>query len=174
MKPVVATYKSKKRKKYTEEIIKFAAYYGFNINTTNARKGNEKGHVENSGKLIRKELFSFNYNFVNEAELLAYVDREMEVAIKAMIAEFNEETKHLKLLPVHDYNLGEFGIGKANSYCFVMVATNYYSIPEEYVFKEVRYSIISDLIMFYRGNHEIARHYRLKGKDGYRANIKHY
>ncbi len=174
MKPVVATYGNKRRKKYTEEIIKFAAYYGFNINTTNARKGNEKGHVENSGKLIRKELFSFNYNFVNEAELLAYVDREMEVAIKAMIAEFNEETKHLKLLPVHDYNLGEFGIGKANSYCFVMVATNYYSIPEEYVFKEVRYSIISDLIMFYRGNHEIARHYRLKGKDGYRANIKHY
>ena len=174
MKPVVTTYGYKNNKVLSEEIVKFATYYDFKINTTNGRKGNEKGHVENSGKLIRKELFSFNYNFANEAELFAYVDREMEVANKAMIAEFNEETKHLKPLPRHDYNLGEFGIGKVNSYSFVMVATNYYSVPEEYVFNEVRYTIISDLIVFYRGNHEIARHYRLKDKDGYQVNIKHY
>lgn len=174
MKPVVTTYGYKNNKVLSEEIVKFATYYDFKINTTNGRKGNEKAHVENSGKLIRKELFSFNYNFANEAELFAYVDREMEVANKAMIAKFNEETKHLKPLPRHDYNLGEFGIGKVNSYSFVMVATNYYSVPEEYVFNEVRYTIISDLIVFYRGNHEIARHYRLKDKDGYQVNIKHY
>jgi len=174
MKPVVATYGNKRRKKYTEEIIKFAAYYGFNINTTNARKGNEKGHVENGGKLVRKELFALNYGFENEEALFAYVADTLEEANRPILGAFDEETKHLKPLPVHDYNLGEFGIGKANSYCFVMVATNYYSIPEEYVFKEVRYSIISDLIVFYRGNKEIARHKRLNGKDGYRVNIKHY
>ncbi len=174
MKPVVTTYGYKNNKVLSEEIVKFATYYDFKINTTNGRKGNEKGHVENSGKLIRKELFSFNYDFVNEAELFAYVDEEMERVNQEDIVEFNEETRHLKPLPRHDYNLGEFGLGKVNSYSFVMVATNYYSVPEEYVFNEVRYTIISDLIVFYRGNHEIARHYRLKGKDGYQVNIKHY
>ena len=106
MKPVVATYGSKKRKKYTEEIIKFAAYYGFNINTTNARKGNEKGHVENGGKLIRKELFALNYEFENEEALFAYVADTLEEANRPILSAFDEETNHLKPLPIHDYNLG--------------------------------------------------------------------
>ena len=174
MKPVVTTYGHKDKKILSEEIVKFATYYDFKINTTNGRKGNEKGHVENSGKIARKELFSFNYDFVNERELFAFVDREIQVMNSGIIKRFNEETKHLKPLPMHDYNLGVFGLGKVNSYSFVMVATNYYSVPEEYVFCEVRYTFISDLIVFYRGNHEIARHYLLTGKDGYQVNIKHY
>ncbi len=174
MKPVVETYGYKNNKILSQELVKFAAYYGFKINTTNARKGNEKGHVENGGKLIRKELFSLNYKFPNEQELFAYVERELKVANAGVIDAFNEEIKHIKPLPIHDYNLGEFGLGKVNSYSFVMVLTNYYSVPEEYVYKEVRYSIISDLIVFYYGNLEIARHSRLKGKDGYQVNIKHY
>ncbi len=174
MKPVVETYGYKNNKILSQELLKFAAYYGFKINTTNARKGNEKGHVENGGKLIRKELFSLNYKFPNEQELFAYVERELKVANAGILDAFNEETKHLKPLPIHDYNLGEFGLGKVNSYSFVIVLTNYYSVPEEYVYKEVRYSIISDLIVFYYGNLEIARHSLLKGKDGYQVNIKHY
>ena len=42
MKPVVTTYGYKNNKVLSEEIVKFATYYDFKINTTNGRKGNEK------------------------------------------------------------------------------------------------------------------------------------
>lgn len=57
----------------TDEITRFAAYYGFAVNTCNARKGNEKGHVENSGKCVRRDLFSLRYEFEDERELKDYV-----------------------------------------------------------------------------------------------------
>lgn len=56
-------------KEYTEDLLKFSNYYGFKIITTNPRRGNEKGHVEQGGKVIRKELFTFNYEFDTLADL---------------------------------------------------------------------------------------------------------
>ena len=51
MSTVVKKIIYKNDKEYTESILKLAAYYGFNIVTCNVAKGNEKGHVENSGKI---------------------------------------------------------------------------------------------------------------------------
>ena len=53
-------------------------YYGFKITTCNVAKGNEKGHVENSGKLLRNDLFSLNYKFETEEELYDYYHKELE------------------------------------------------------------------------------------------------
>ena len=39
-----------------KSLIKLSNYYGFKIMTTNPRSGNEKGHVETSGKIARTEL----------------------------------------------------------------------------------------------------------------------
>ena len=98
MKPVVSTYGYKDKKILSDEMVKFATYYGFKINTTNGRKGNEKGHVENSGKLIRKEYFSFKYEFENEQELVDYIARELDSTNQNVIDSFNEETKLLLVL----------------------------------------------------------------------------
>lgn len=57
LKPVVKVYGYRSEKELTDEIIKFSIYYGFKVNTCNARKGNEKGHVENSGDYARSDLY---------------------------------------------------------------------------------------------------------------------
>lgn len=64
-------------KEFTDDIIKLSTYYGFKINTCNIKAGNEKGHVENSGKLVRKELFSLNYEFESEEALYDYYNKKL-------------------------------------------------------------------------------------------------
>jgi hypothetical protein len=174
LKPVVKTYGYKNAKQLSDEIVKFSTYYGFKVNTCNARKGNEKGHVENSGKHVRSNLFSLNYTFFSPEELKKYVEDSILTINSSSVTSFNEEVKHLKPLPVHDYNLGQFGIGMVNTYSFILIETNFYSVPERYVGQEIRYSIINDLVVLYAGNLEIARHRKVAGQFGYRLEIRHY
>ena len=175
LKPVVKVYGYKNEKELTEEIIKFSTYYGFYVNTCNARKGNEKGHVENSGDNARADLFSLRYTFDSVEELNQYVLDELKILNKDSLAKFDEEKKHLKQLPIHDYAIGKFGIAKADeTYCLVRIDTNRYSVPEEYIGKEIRYSIINDVIVFYYGNKEICRHKKIEDTNSYSVNIRHY
>lgn len=175
LKPVVKIYGYKNEKELTEEIIKFSTYYGFEVNTCNARKGNEKGHVENSGDNARAELFSLRYEFDSIEELNQYVFSELKNLNKDSLVKFEEEKNYLKELPVHDYAIGKFGISKADStYSMACIDTNRYSIPEEYIGREIRYSIINDVIVFYYGNKEICRHKKIEDTNSYSVNIRHY
>ena len=175
LKPVVKTYGYKNEKQLSDEIIKFSTYYGFTVNTCNARKGNEKGHVENSGDNARSALFSLRYEFASVKELNEYVINELKILNKDCIEKFEEEKKHLNELPVHDYAIGKHGMGVADStYCMVCVDTNRYSVPEEYIGKNIRYSIINDIIVFYYDTKEICRHKKIEDTNSYSVNIRHY
>ncbi len=61
MSNVIKRFIYKGEKQLTDDLLKISNYYGFKVNTTNPRSGNEKGHVENSGKTVRRELFSLKY-----------------------------------------------------------------------------------------------------------------
>ena len=174
LKPVVKIYGYKSEKQLTEDIIKFSTYYGFNVNTCNARKGNEKGTVETGGDNARSELFSLKYEFDSIEELNNYVYNELKELNKNCLDKFEDEKKALKPLPIHDYSIGSFGISKVNSYSFCLIDTNYYSVPEDYVSSEVRYSIINNVIVFYSGNKEICRHKKIEDTHSYSVNIHHY
>ena len=56
----------------------------------------------------------------------------------------------------------------------VCIDSNHYSVPEEYIGKEIRYSIINDIIVFYYGNKEICRHKKIEDTNSYSVNIRHY
>ncbi|MDL2294794.1 IS21 family transposase, partial [Ruminococcaceae bacterium OttesenSCG-928-D13] len=63
MKNVVSKFIGKNEKELNADLIKMAMYYGYQINVTNCFRGNEKGHVENSVKVLRNQLFSRHYTF---------------------------------------------------------------------------------------------------------------
>ena len=77
MRNVVSRFIYGGKKEYNKELIKLSNYYGFKIVTTNPRSGNEKGHVETSGKIARTELFTFNYKFESLETLRKYTVSEM-------------------------------------------------------------------------------------------------
>src|SRR5690554_2878684 len=68
MKNVVTKFLPNGDKILNEACINLALYYDFEINTTNIRKGNEKGSVENSVKVIRNQCFTKKYEFESYEE----------------------------------------------------------------------------------------------------------
>ncbi|NLL66824.1 MAG: IS21 family transposase [Clostridiaceae bacterium] len=95
MKNVVTRFVGRAKKELNEDLIKMAMYYGFEINTTNCYKGNEKGHVEGSVKIIRKKAFALKYKFSSYEEACTYLEH--------ILVKLNEssaiEKEKLALLP---------------------------------------------------------------------------
>lgn len=160
MATVVKRFIIKGEKQYTDEIIQLSNYYGFNIVTCNARSGNEKGHVENSGKVVRKEFFSLNYQFNNEEDFFKYYYESLEKHNKASEEKWQEEKKHLLPKPPQDYIVCKYVEVKVNSYSTVSIENNYYSVPDKYVGKRVTARIFKDNIVIYDNSLEIAKHKR--------------
>ena len=175
MSNVVKRFIYKNGKEYTDDLIKLSTYYGFRIETCNPRKGNEKGHVENSGKIIRKNLFTFKYEFNNEKELFEYYEEQLSLRNKDYIKEFQTEKIYLMPLPVKQYELGRIQYAKANSYSFVSIDTNFYSVPDKYVNKKLVCIVYTDYINIYEINGMfICKHEKKDGKGNYSVNLIHY
>jgi len=56
MKVAVAKFVSRTEKEPTEDLLKLSMYYRFKYRFCNAKRGNEKGHVEKSVEYIRRPL----------------------------------------------------------------------------------------------------------------------
>lgn len=162
-------------KQYTDELIKVSNYYGFKIETCNPRSGNEKGHVENSGKVIRRDFFCLKYKFDNEEDLHLYYQNELDKRNQKHMAAFEEEQRHFKQLPKHPYEIGRLQSAKSNSYSLVSIDSNFYSIPDKYVEKQVLCNIYTTRILIYDDkNNLISEHSKKDGTGEYSVNIHHY
>lgn len=78
MKNVVNRFLTQHDKVINQEALNLAMYYGFEINTTNVRKGNEKGTVENGVKVIRNRVFAKRYQFDNYEEACQYLEEQLD------------------------------------------------------------------------------------------------
>lgn len=174
LRPVVARFLAGHGKKYSEEVMALAAYYGFGIRTCNPRSGNEKGSVENGGKNLRRFSLSLSYEFASEEDFLAH--------FAASVAEFNAgregalslERAACGPLPARPYEIVELGCGVANSYSTVSVRGNFYSVHESCAGKAVEWSIVGDVVTFRRGGEVVGRHALSSEKGEYVLDISHY
>jgi transposase len=134
MRNVVKKFIGKNQKELNDDLVKMSMYYGFKINVTNCFKGNEKGHVESSVKILRNRIFAdnFTFNSLEDAQDYAY----------SQLMKLNEdgrmeaEKKHLR--PYRPpLELAECSIAKADPCSMVSVDTVKYSVPEHLVGKRV-------------------------------------
>lgn len=175
MSNVVKRFVYKGEKELTDEIIKISNYYGFIVNTTNTYSGNEKGHVENSGKTIRRDLFSLNYIFDSEEELFSYFENALEERNKSYLIEFEREKQFLQPKPAHNYELGRLVKAKVNSYSLVSIDSNFYSVPDRYIGKIVACNVYVDFIIIYDDKaNQISKHNKKDGKGEYSIDIMHF
>lgn len=175
MSNVIKRFIYKGEKELTDDLLKISNYYGFKVNTTNPRSGNEKGHVENSGKTVRRELFSLKYEFESEEDLILYFESELDKRNKPFLDEFEIEKKHLLPKPAHNYELGRLQSAKVNSYSLISIDSCFYSVPDKYVGKTLTCNVYINFIIIYddKGN-KIASHNKKDGKGEYSIDIKHY
>lgn len=112
---------------------------------TNAYRGNEKGHVENSVDYLRKQLFAESYKFKSLEEARAYMSaRLLKINSGSKI---KEEIETLPKAP-HKLELSQIQDAKVNKYAFIQVFNNFYSVPDYLVNHRVTVKIYFDVILF--------------------------
>lgn len=171
MKNVVTKFIGRNEKQLNENLLALANYYGFKINVTNCFKGNEKGHVENSVKTLRNQIFAEKYVFESLEEAREYL--EMGLIKLNEASKIEEEKQHL--LPAKPkLALGKVNQQTVNSYSFVQVEKNFYSVPDYLVGREVTTRVYPESVKVYSCHKLVCSHKKVDGVDQTSIDIKHY
>lgn len=182
MKVAVARFVTKTEKEPTEDLLKLSMYYGFNYRFCNARRGNEKGHVERSVEYIRRKAFSKKDKFKTLEEANKYLEEELE-KLNLKQQKYNEnktakdilleELPHLlKLMPTYD--ISRVVELRVNKYLVISIDENKYSIPDSLVNKFVTVKVYPNNIVIYHENIKVAEHKRSFGLSTWNIKITHY
>jgi transposase len=171
MRNVVSKFIGKNEKELNEDLVKMAVYYGFRINVTNCFKGNEKGHVEGSVKVLRNQIFADKWAFNSLEAAQEYANSQLLKINENSRAE--EEKKHLR--PYRPpLELAMISEAKVNPSSLISVDTVFYSVPEYLVGKRVTVKKYHNEIHVYAGNEMVAKHKRLFGNGKTQIDIYHY
>jgi len=171
MRNVVSKFIGKNEKELNEELLKMSMYYGYRINVTNCFKGNEKGHVESSVKILRNRIFAEKYRFNSLEDAQEYV---YSCLLKMNESSRMEEEKNCLLPYRPPLELAVISEGKVNTSGFVSVDTVFYSVPEQLVGKRVIIKKYHNEIRVYYGNEMVAKHKRAFGNGKMQVDIYHY
>ena len=182
MKVAVARFVSKTEKTPTEDLLKLSMYYGFNYRFCNARRGNEKGHVEKSVEYIRRKVFSKKDSFKTLEEANSYLEEKLE-KLNSKKQKYNENKSAkdilkeelpylIKLMPTYD--ISRVVELRVNKYSVVTIDENKYSVPDFLVGKFVTAKIYPQDILIYHENKKQAQHIRNFGSHTWNIEIKHY
>ena len=171
MKNVVSKFIGRNEKELNADLVKMAMYYGYEINVTNCFRGNEKGHVENSVKVLRNQIFSDVYTFGSLEEARAYAHSRLLKLNEG--SRIEEEKQHL-LPGKPPLELAVISENSVNSGSMVSVDTAFYSVPEHLVGKKVIVKKYHDEVRVYAGNELVCKHKRVFGNGNMSVDIYHY
>lgn len=171
MKNVVHRFVGRNEKELNPKLLEFANYYGFSINVTNCFSGNEKGHVEGSVRIVRKNAFAEKYEFDSYEEACKYLEHSLVDLNKDSLIE-EEKKKLLNLRP--RYELASISEHTVDKYSLIQVERNKYSVPDYIVGRKVLVRKYAGEIKIYINNKLLASHKRKDGANEYSIDINHY
>ncbi len=155
MRNVVSKFIGRSAKVLNPDLLILSNYYGFRINVTNCFKGNEKGHVEGSVKIIRNQVFAEKYEFSSYEQACLYLEnRLIKMNEKSSI---KDEVKVLQPAPP-PFELGKLSEPKVDTYSFVQVENRLYSVPDYLVGKKVTVKSYVDVVKIYANAHFVCEH----------------
>lgn len=182
MKVAVKRFVSKTEKEPTEDLLKISMYYGFNYRFCNARRGNEKGHVERSVEYVRRKAFSKKDTFETLEDANKYLEEELNrLNLKPQKHKENKTAKDIlveelpyliKLMPTYD--ISRVVELRVNKYSVITIDENKYSVPDYLVGKFVTAKVYPNNIIIYHENIKVTEHKRSFGLSTWSIKIKHY
>lgn len=171
MRNVVTRFIGRNEKEINPNLSNFANYYGFTVNVTNCFSGNEKGHVEGSVRIIRKNVFATLYEFDSFEQAEEYLNKKLiEINESSLIEEEKKKLLELK----SKYDLAKITTQKVDSYSFVQVDKNKYSVPDYLVGNTVIIRIYAREIKIYSNDNFVCMHKKKDGSNEVSIDIKHY
>ena len=160
----------------------FAKHYGFDSVPCRVYRPNDKGKVESGIQYVKGNFFK-GRQFHSETDLKQRLrkwqekaNRRLHGTTRKVPAEVfaKEESKKLLKLPDQPFPLTKVGTRKVYHDCHVYIQYNYYSVPFEYVGKEVEICVDEKLVNIYYATELIASHIRLTGRGEFRTCKGHY
>lgn len=168
-------------KTITDSMKHLPDYYQFKIRLCQARKGNEKGHVERSVEFIRRKAFS--------SEILFTSLREAKDHLRNILKRINgrnhheHKIKHIELMgnerlvsnpAIAPFDVAELVECRVNKYSTVVVNQNHYSVPEGHVGKYIKVKVGANEIKIFIDGGLAAEHTRNWGVHQWVMDINHY
>ena len=157
---------------FQEQYKNFANHYGFKPLPCRVYTPNDKGKVESGIKYIKTNFF-LGRKFTNEDDLnrqlknwLIKANSRIHGTTKKVPIQVFEKEEKEKLLPLP--------IQEVYHDCHIYVNHNYYSVPFEYVGKEVEIEITKALLRIFYNLKEIAVHPICLDKGKFITNENHY
>ena len=182
MKTAVKKFVGPTEKEATEDLMKISMYYGFDYRFCNARKGNEKGHVERGVEYVRRKAFSRKDEFDSLEEANEYL---MSILCKLNAKEkrwlenksaldmlMEEKECLLSLKP--DYVIAKKAECRVDKYGTITIHQNRYSVPEYLVGKFVIAKIYPEVIKILYKDQVVGSHKRSFKVHQWVLDINHY
>lgn len=168
---------------YQRLYLSFANHYGFKTVPCRIYRPNDKGKVESGIKYVKCNFF-LGRTFISgddiDVQLRYWLDntcnRRMHGTIRKVPREvFDlEERPKLRPLPVEEFKMSIPGSRKVYHDCHIFIDYSYYSVPFEYIGKDVDIEVSKELVRIFYHDKEIAVHPRLREKGKFQTNVNHY
>lgn len=164
-------------KQPTIELSQLEGYYGFKHQFCNVQSGNEKGHVERAVEILRRRAFSHRDHFDSLDEANEYL---LGVCLEdnALVKDFIQEELNVMLPACGEMACFEADFRSVDKLATIRLDTVSYSVPFEYIHRNVWVKKYSDDVVIYDTNasskKEIARHKRSFVPNDNRFDIQHY
>ena len=165
-------------RKITEALASMVSFYGFGYRFCNIRSGNEKGHVENSVKVVRRRGLSGEDIYFDSIE-------QAQKHVDGICSELNMESKNKSNRLLEDMSAlrprkGDFGCfllldRKVDKWGTVSVNNVHYSVPDHLVGKEVTVRQYSEKVTVYYNKERMAVHQRCySNEEQWVMDLEHY
>ena len=160
----------------------FANYYGFRPIPCRVYHPNDKGKVESGIKYVKRNFFQ-GRDFIDGKDCddklrqwMEKISRRIHGTTRKVPQEVfeTEEKDKLLRLPSRRYKLSMVGTRRVYHDCHIYVDYNYYSVPFEYVGKDVDIELSDNILKVYYKAKQIALHSRLEGRGGFSTKECHY
>lgn len=161
----------------------FAENYGFKPIPCRIYHPNDKGKVESGIKYVKNNFFAgrtFKSGDDTDRQLRNWQKNTCNNRIHGTTRKVPqevfraEEKEKLIPLPLEGFKLAKVGTRKVYHDCHIYVDYNYYSVPFEYVGKEVEIELTKELLKVCCEAKQIAVHPRQKERGNFSTNESHY
>jgi transposase len=181
MRVAVSKFVGKYHKEPTKALLTLRGHYLFTHRFCNARKGNEKGHVERSVEYLRRKAFALKDDFKDletaQKHLLSSIEilnhTKQQGTGKTANEQFAIEKQHL-LTSACALECAEASELRVDKYATISWRGNRYSAPETLVGQFVWVKRFSNRIEIYNNNVLVGSHNLFFGKHGWTIDISHY
>lgn len=183
MRVAVKRFVGPSEKEATSGLLSLSLYYQFGFRFCNARRGNEKGHVERSVEYVRRKAFAPRDRFETLEQANAYLakvcddlnDRPQSGMEPSQSAREILKRERSALLPVGPrFECGELREARVDKYSTVCVDTCRYSVPDDYTGQLVSVRVYPDRLVCVAGGQRVCEHPRHHGFHEWHLDVEHY